>query len=190
MRKWLRRCILITALLLLALQSILWVASYRWGHLALLYPLPDPPRHRRDFLIIASDRGVWRVHRFFASSIEGALWNGNLGPFDLSRPYIRGQYGPEDSNSWKDLVWYRFEPQPPTRGHEEWFLAIPALWTVAPNALVVAIIIVPSLRARRHRAHLARSECAGCGYDLRGNPAAQRCPECGETIPPSAAVAK
>ena len=49
-----------------------------------------------------------------------------------------------------------------------------------PGALAIlgiAIIYRAGRRARRRPGHCI------CGYDLRGNPAATACPECGEAIP-------
>jgi hypothetical protein len=56
--------------------------------------------------------------------------------------------------------------------------------------LVVAVSLLPlaclasgaMLRSRKRRSRRRRGLCAACGYDLRGNPSAKACPECGHGL--------
>ena len=59
-------------------------------------------------------------------------------------------------------------------------LTAPAVAATAAAALVPAwhVLLVVRDRARR-RSRRARGHCPACGYDLRGSPGADRCPECG-----------
>ena len=59
-------------------------------------------------------------------------------------------------------------------------LTVPAVVATAAAGLVPAwhVLAVAGDRARR-RSRRARGHCPACGYDLRGSPGADRCPECG-----------
>lgn len=55
-----------------------------------------------------------------------------------------------------------------------WFFRLP-LWI--PTAGVAAVMVVRGVQRSRQ----AKGHCASCGYDLRGLPNAEQCPECGTT---------
>ena len=59
-------------------------------------------------------------------------------------------------------------------------LTVPAVAATAAAALLPAchVLLVVVDRARR-RSRRARGHCPACGYDLRGSPGADHCPECG-----------
>lgn len=79
-----------------------------------------------------------------------------------------------------------------------WFLALrrplgapAAAFTAALAAPVICLLVniptfflIRALRPDRTQRFSFRrlDRCWACGYDLRGLPAAQRCPECGESI--------
>jgi hypothetical protein len=176
MRNWLLRLVLALALLTLIDQCTWCAASYRWGGLAVLYSLG----HRQsEHVIINADQGVWRVHRFQSYAIEGANWSDRfIGPLQLGKPYDRSRYGPDESHTWRELLWPTFERRLARGRYPDWYLQIPVLWTVGLNFVPVALCIVPLLRARRRRDRARQGRCVRCGYNLRGSP--DRCPECGE----------
>jgi hypothetical protein len=63
-----------------------------------------------------------------------------------------------------------------------WSLALViAAWPLVGAARLTAAFLSAGRAARRR--HLARrGRCAGCGYDLRGSPFGERCPECGALL--------
>jgi hypothetical protein len=175
MRTWLVRLTLAVALLPLVVQCAWWAASYRWGGLAVLYTFGGD---HADHAVVSADRGVWRVHRFRSYALEGANWSSHfVGPLQLGNSHNRGRYGPEEPNTWRELLWPAFERGVKRGRYPEWYLTIPAGWTVGLNLVPVAVCAGALVRGRRRRARVRRGLCAACGYDLRGGHA--RCPECG-----------
>lgn len=61
----------------------------------------------------------------------------------------------------------------------------------APCGLVVLLLFTPGLMALRRRLRVRSrhdaNQCKACGYDLRGSPASDVCPECGLRAVPGAA---
>jgi hypothetical protein len=51
-------------------------------------------------------------------------------------------------------------------------------WLLVPLTAILPAFGIRRTLAPRRRWRLARSLCAGCGYDLRATPG--RCPECGK----------
>lgn len=175
MKTWLVRCILTVAILLLIFQCALWGASYRWSHLAALYSFGF--RHS-EFANFQQDRGVWSVFRSQSYAQEGAIWSRyHVGHLTLGRPFNRNRFGPDKSNTWRQLLLPTFERGPSSRRFPEWYLEIPTSWTIGLNLIPVAICLVPMVRAKRRRSWRQRGLCERCGYDLRSSP--DRCPECG-----------
>jgi hypothetical protein len=57
------------------------------------------------------------------------------------------------------------------------------VWFCIVLLLIWPALFLVRLRGRRRvRGWLAAGCCASCGYDLRGNPAGDKCPECGSAI--------
>ena len=54
----------------------------------------------------------------------------------------------------------------------DWALTLPSLW----------LVVRWYRRALRRAAWREEGRCAECGYDLRGNPAAERCADCGSRV--------
>jgi hypothetical protein len=171
-KKHLRRFLLAFALLFFALQSALVAASLRWGNLEALYP---QGLFHGEYVTFTSDRGVWRIHRFFASSLEGAYWSSEtFGPFQFAKPFDRRQYTVEP-NTWHELLLPGLD-RTTRRGHHEWSLSIPVLWTLSLNLFPVALYLATRIRARR-RFQAQPDLCQNCGYNLCATP--DRCPKCG-----------
>ncbi len=56
--------------------------------------------------------------------------------------------------------------------------------SVADWALIAALLVLPVVRTvQSRRRRMAPGLCPACGYDLRGNPSATSCPECGAAVP-------
>jgi hypothetical protein len=70
-------------------------------------------------------------------------------------------------------------------GASYWLVAVP-YWLI-----VLAAAVLPVrwwLLRRRLRRWRTQGRCLGCGYDLRGTPAGDRCPECGMTTTKTTSV--
>lgn len=79
---------------------------------------------------------------------------------------------------------FGFSPDHSMGHHRRWLLLVPhwsllCLFAAIPTARLIAYI-----RHRRLRSDGA-TPCSACGYDLRGNPAATACPECGVAVAPT-----
>jgi hypothetical protein len=62
---------------------------------------------------------------------------------------------------------------------------VPAWWLTCAFLLPPMWITRGWYRRLRRVRRISRGECGTCGYDLRGNPDAQCCPECGGKLNPS-----
>ena len=179
MKTWFVRCILTLAILLLIMQCALWGASYRWSNLSAIYSFGS--RHS-EFVIFRQDRGVWSVFRSQSYGLEGAVWSSNhMGPLLLGRPFDRTNFGPDEPNTWRQLFLPAFERRPPRGRFPEWYLEFPISWTIGLNLILIAVCLVPMVRARLRRSRRRAGLCERCGYDLRSS--ADRCSECGHLNP-------
>jgi hypothetical protein len=183
MKKWLRWPCLAIAVVLAAVQIVAWAASYRWLNLAVLHSWARSGSRRQfEHVTVNSDRGVWRVYRFRATGLEGAVWGRSIGPVTLSKPFDRRLYGSPDMPTWRELILPEFRRTTSLDGRPGWYLGLPSLWTVMLTLSPILFHLAPAIRRWRGRARARRGLCSDCGYDLRGSP--ERCPECGMPAPP------
>jgi hypothetical protein len=159
-----------------------------------------PYSYYRDFSAKRSEIDPFGTHTRWYSLGSGRFGYATLDrPIVLSPPRVKWLFqakppypgdatwsyrdGPPPANPGMKQVnflgfkWLRYQATEPPEISTN--IYVPCSWVALITGVSSVLYAVPLLRRRRAHRRLRAGRCPACGYDLRGNSQATRCPECG-----------